>query len=44
MHERVRPAFFAGLPSNAFDADLVLPSVLQRVELALHHAGAGETA
>ena len=41
MYERVRPAFFAGLPSNAFDADPALPPVPQCAELALHIAGVG---
>lgn len=41
MYERVRPAFFAGLPSNAFDADPALPPVPQCAELALHTAGVG---
>jgi hypothetical protein len=41
MYERVRPAFFAGLPSNAFDVEPVLPPVPQRAELALRIAGVG---
>ena len=36
MYERVRPAFFAGLPSNAFDGDPVLPPMPQSAELALY--------
>jgi hypothetical protein len=43
MYERARPAFFAGLSSNAFDGDPLLPAVSQRAELALHLAGVEET-
>jgi hypothetical protein len=42
LYERARPAFFAALPSNAFDGDTVLSSVPQRAERALHIAGVGD--
>jgi hypothetical protein len=41
MYERVRPAFFAGLLSDAFDTDPILPPVPQCAELALPIAGVG---
>ena len=42
MYERVRPAFFAGLPSNAFDVVPMLPPVPQHAERALRIAGVGD--